>query len=667
MFTHSQLECSERPVSFITMLRLETSWENKMQNRHQSRAIAKSDTDSVKRASMWITGTALMLGMTLFATKSFADSHEEIIVSHGFNEYSDLKYPVDFEHLDYVNPDAPLGGEISISAQGTFDSMNPYATLEGTPGALSSIVWDTMMTTTSDEIGSNYCLLCSTMEYPADRSWVIFNMRDEVTFSDGTPMTAEDVIFTIELFSEQGTPSAASTVRALIKEMEILEGNRVKIHFNEDRPFRGRISQIGIFPIMSKAWFEETGARLDESGLEVSPGTSEYVLSSVDVGRQIVYERNPDYWGKDLPINVGRGNFDRIRIEYFADSSAAFEGFKGGEFTFRRENSSINWATAYDFPALDNGWVVKEELADGTMPAASGFVFNMDRPKFADRNVRRAIGLVYNFTWTNDNLQYGLFEQRTSFYENERLKATGLPEGDELAVLEQFRSQLPDEIFTQAAVEPHVSGDRPLDRGNLRTALGLMEDAGWVSGDDGLLRDAAGNTLDIEFLETRQSFDRIINPYIENLKRLGVNVSYNRVDPAQYQARRQDKDYDMIFGTYGTGIIEGTGFSQRFGCEDKDDVFNPAAYCSEVIDAIGDMIPDAADYDEMASLITAADRIMRHDYFVIPTWYLGKNWTAYFDMYEYPENLPEFGLGHLDYWWFNQEKFEGLRAAGALR
>ena len=650
------------------MLRLETPWENKMQNRHQSLAIAKSDTDSAKRASMWITGTALMVGMAFLATKSFADNHEEITVSHGFNEYSDLKYPIDFEHLDYVNPDAPLGGEISISAQGTFDSMNPFATLEGTPGALSSIAWERLMdNSVSDEIGSNYCVLCTTIEYPEDSAWVIFNLRDDVTFSNGAPMTAADVIFTFELFQEQGTPSFAQAMQALVTKAEIIDEYTVKFTFAEDAPIRSRIGQMGSNLVMSKAWFEETGARLDDSSLEVSPGTGEYMLSSVDVGRQIVYERNPDYWGKDLPINVGRGNFDRIRIEYFADSSAAFEGFKGGEFTFRRENSSINWATAYDFPALDKGWVVKEELADGTMPVASGFMFNMDRAKFADRNVRRAVGLVYNFTWTNDNLQYGLFEQRTSFYENERLKATGLPDGDELAVLEQFRSQLPDEIFTQAAVEPHVSGDRPLDRGNLRTALGLMEDAGWIAGDDGLLRDAAGNTLNIEFLETRQSFDRIINPYIENLKRLGVNVSYNRVDPAQYQARRQDKDYDMIFGAYGTGIVEGTGFSQRFGCEDKDDVFNPAAYCSEVIDAIGDMIPDAADYDEMASLITAADRVMRHDYFVVPTWYLGKNWTAYFDMYEYPENLPEFGLGHLDYWWFNQEKFEGLRAAGALR
>jgi microcin C transport system substrate-binding protein len=590
-----------------------------------------------------------------------------MIESHGFNEYGDLRYPADFAHLDYVNPDAPLGGEISVSANGTFDSMNPYATLSGSPGALSSSIWETILTATSDEVGSSYCLLCTSLEYPQDKSWVIFNMRDDVLFSDGTPMTVEDVIFTIELFIDQGTPSLSASLKVLIEDIEAVGDNAMKVTFSDEYPVRGRIGQIGGFPVMSKAWFEETGARLDEPSLETSPGTGEYVVGKVDVGRSIVYERNPEYWGKDVPINVGRGNFDSLRIEYFADSSAAFEAFKAGEFTFRRENSSINWATAYDFPALDREWVVKRELDDGTMPAASGFTFNMDREKFADRRVRRAIGLLYNFTWTNENLQYGLFQQRESFWENDRLKAVGVPQGRELEVLEGLRGQIADEIFTQEPVLPHTSGERPLDRGNLRKALALMEDAGWTTSGDGLLRNADGQTFDIEFLETRQSFDRIINPYIENLKRLGVNITYNRVDPSQYQARRQAKNYDMIYGGYRNSLQEGTGFSQRFGCEDKNDVFNPAAYCSEAIDTLGEQIPDAETYDEMAAMVMAADRILRHEYFMVPAWYLGKNWVAYFDMYEHPENLPEFGLGHLDYWWFNQEKFDVLRAAGAFQ
>ena len=636
-----------------------------MQNRHQNRAVARTKQDTRAKTAMWMSGTAILVGMSLLAGQAFADGH--VTVSHAYNEYGDIKYPADFAHLDYVNPDAPLGGEISVSSSGTFDSMNPFATLEGTPGALASAVWERLMTTTSDEVGTYYCLVCETLEYPDDNSYVIFNLRKDVTFSDGKPMTAADVIFTHELMRTQSTPSFQQGITALVESYEALDDYTVKFTFAEDAPARGRIGQMANALVMQKAWFEETGARLDQSSLEVSPGTSEYMTGSIDPGRQIIYERNPDYWGKDLPINVGRGNFDSIRIEYFADTSAAFEAFKAGEFTFRRENSSINWATSYDFPAIENEWVTRKELEDGTLPAATGFVFNLRDPKFADRRVRQAIGLVYNFTWTNDNLQYGLFQQRESFWENDRLKAAGLPEGRELEILEALGDKIDPEILTTEAVVPHTSGDRPLDRGNLRAALALMEEAGYTTGDDGLLIDADGNTLDVEFLETRQSFDRIINPYIENLKRLGVNVTYNRVDPAQYQARTQDNDFEMIFGYWVNGLQEGTGFSQKYGCEDKEDVFNPAGYCSEAIDELGEQIAAAEDYDEMAALVRAADRIMRHEYFIVPVWYLGKNWVAYFDMFEHPENLPEFGLGHLDYWWFNDEKYQALKTAGALR
>ncbi|MDP5085096.1 MAG: extracellular solute-binding protein [Yoonia sp.] len=638
-----------------------------MQNRPQSGALAAKRDRREMALKQWVVGSVIGVAALWAGSEVFADSHEVVIESHGYNDYGDLKYGPDAPYLDYVNPNAPLGGEISLSADGTFDSMNPFATLSGTPGALSSSIFERLMVTTSDEVGSYYCLLCTTIEYPEDRSWVIFNLRDDITFSDGTPMTAQDVVFTHELLREQATPSYASYIKELVPSYEAIDDYTVRFDFAEDFPTRGRVTQMGSSLVMSKAWFEETGARLDEARIETSPGTAEYVISSVDPGRQIIYTRNPDYWGVDHPMQIGRGNYDSIRIEYFADSSAAFEGFKAGEFTFRRETSSINWATSYDFPAIEAGWVKKEELEDGTLPAASGFVFNLRREKFQDRNVRRALGLMYNFTWTNETLQYGLFQQRESFWENDRLKAAGLPEGRELEMLETVRDMLPPEIFTEEALLPHQSGDRPLDRANLRAALALMEEAGFTSGEDGLLRDADGNTLDVEFLETRQSFDRIINPYIENLERLGVNITYNRVDPSQFQARTQSNDFDMIFDSYNNGLQEGSGLGQKYGCEDRDDVFNPAGFCSEAVDALTDLVRDAADYDEMAAGVRAIDRIMRYEYYMVPTWYAGRNWVAYYDFYEYPENLPEFGLGHLDYWWFNQEKFDTLAAAGAFQ
>ena len=481
------------------------------------------------------------------------ESHETVIVSHGYNEYDELKYGPDANHLDYVNPDAPKGGEVSIAAIGTFDSMNPYATGIGNWGLLSTIGYEDMMTSTSDEVGSIYCVLCETIEYPESKDWVIFNMRRDVKFSDGVQMTAADVLFAFELLKEQGTPSYAAFVNQAVAKAELLDDYTLKFTFTEGFPRRSLIETMGSLPAFPKHWYEATGARLDESRLEIGPGTGEYVLESLDAGRQIIYARNPDYWGKDHWIKKGTGNYDRIRVEYFGDSSAAFEAFKAGEYTFRRENSSLNWATRYDFPAIENGTIKKERLADGALPGATGFVFNMYRDKFADRNVRRAIGEVFNFEWTNQNLQYGLFFHRKSFWENDRLRATGLPEGDELALLEPFRDQLPEAIFTEEVFVPDSGSNRPRDRRAIRRALALMAEAGFTPGDDGLLRDADGKTLDVEIIEDQQSFDRIILPYVENLKALGVNVTYNRIDPAQYQNRRQNNDYDILFGGYSAG------------------------------------------------------------------------------------------------------------------
>ncbi len=611
---------------------------------------------------------ALALGASLaFPGIAKSEGHETIIVSHGYNEYDELKYAADAPHLDYVNPDAPTGGEFSIAVIGTFDSMNPYATGIGSPGALSTTMYEDMMVTTADEVGSYYCLLCTTLEYPESQDWVIFNLRDDVTFSDGTPMNGEHVLFAFELLKEQGTPSYAAFVNANVESAELLEPYRIKFTFKEGVPRRSLIPTMGSLPAWPKHWYEETGARLDESRLEIGPGTGEYVLDEIDVGRQITYKRNPDYWGADHFLKVGHGNYDGLRVEYFGDTIAAFEGFKAGEVTFRQENSSLNWATAYDFPALDKGWVVKATLPNGNLPAARGFIFNMQDPKFADRSLRLAIGRMFNFTWTNENLQYGLFQQREAFWENDRLKATGVPEGRELELLEPFRDQLPEAIFTEEAFLPHESGARPLDRRNLRAALALMEEAGYTPGSDGLLRDANGNILSVEFIEDTQSMDRIILPYMENLKALGVDITYNRIDPAQYQDRTQNKDFEMRDAAYAVGLVEGSGLSQRFGCEDRDDVFNDAGYCNPVVDALAESLLDVETYDEMAAHIRAIDRIMRYDYFVVPVWSLQESWVAHYDMYEYPEELPPFNIGFLDFWWIDEDKAAGLKAEGALK
>lgn len=619
-----------------------------------------------RRRSTTVFSDLRMIAVTV-ATVAFATSAmaENIITSHGFSTFGELKYPADFKHLDYVNPDAPKGGEIATWSRGTFDTFNPYAA-KGVPAALATIGYESLMEGTADEVSAEYCLLCESLEYPESQDWVIFHMRPEARFSDGTPVTAQDVVFSHELLLEQGLPSYAEAVRALIPTAEALDDHTVKFTFAPDVPRKGLIGQAGSVPVWSKAWYEKTGARLDESNLEISPGSGPYVLDSYDINRRIIYKRNPDYWGKDLPINIGRHNFDTIRVEYFGDTQAAFEAFKAGAFTFRQENSSLAWATQYDFPALNDGYVVKDTLEDGTLPGATGFVFNLRREKFQDERVREALGLMYNFTWTNDSLQYGLFQQRNSFWQGSALEAKGVPEGDELALLETVSDMIDPAILTEPAVMAHESGDRQLDRKNLRKALKLMEEAGWEVDDNGVLT-KDGKTFDLEFLSVSPSLDRIILPYIDNLKALGVNATFNRVDPAQYQQRSNNFDYDVVFDGYRVGLEEGLGLDQRFGSGGVNDVFNPAGYSSPAVDKLIEVAVDAKSYDEMATSVQAIDRIMRADRFVVPVWYLGKYWVAYYDMFEHPETLPPYALGQLDFWWFNEDKYEQLKAKGALR
>jgi microcin C transport system substrate-binding protein len=592
---------------------------------------------------------------------------ETITKAHAFSDLGEIKYPADFAHLDYVNVNAPKGGEISSSRQGTFDSVNAYSR-KGRATALSVLPFERLMTSTLDDPYGSYCLICETIEYPESQDWVIFHLRPEVKFSDGTPATAHDVKFTVDLFLEQGLPSFAEAVKALYKSVEVLDDYRIKFTFQPDIPRKGLISQAGSSPVFSKAWFEETGARLDEPAQKFTPGTGPYVVDIVEPSKRITVKRNPEYWGKDLPINIGRHNFDTIREEYFADNAAAFEAYKSGVFTFRQETSSLQWATAYDkFPNLSNGHVIKKELPNGSLPTATGFAFNLRLEKFQDIRVRQAIALMYNFTWTNETLQYGLFAQRESFWQNTDLAARGKPTGLELEYLEEIRDLVDPAIFTEDAVMPHESSSRQLDRKSLRRALALLDEAGYETGDDGQMR-KDGKTLDVEFLEQSPSFDRLVLPFIENLKRLGINASYNRIDPAQYTNLTRDFKYDMVYDFYRNGLEEGQGLSQRYGSKEAAfSLFNPAGYSSAAVDALIEKVLNGTTYDEMEAGLRAIDRIMRAELFIIPIWYNDKHWVTYYDQYEHPENLPPFGLGQYDFWWYNADKADALKAAGVLK
>lgn len=613
-----------------------------------------------------ILSVPLMIAALLMSTL-MAFAQEATIKSHGISTFGELKYPADFKHLDYVNADAPKGGEISTWTSGTFDSMNPY-TRKGRAGALSSVFFESLLTQTSDEIGASYGLLAESLEYPESRDWVIFTLRPEVAFSDGSPLTAEDVLFSYELFLNDGLPSFRAVLAQQVETAEVLNPQQIKYTFKADIPKRDVIDTVGGLPVFSKKWFIDNDAGLDESRLEPALGSGPYMLDSYDINQRIVYKRNPDYWGQELPINIGRNNFDRIRIEYFGDSIAAFEGFKSGAYTFRIENSSKTWATAYDFPGVNNGTVVKAELEDGTIAPGQSFVMNLRRPQFQDPRVREAIGLMFNFEWSNDTLFFGLYERITSFWDNSELKATGTPSPEELVLLEPLADVLPAGVLTEEAVMPPSSGARQLDRRNLRKASALLDEAGWVVGDDGLRRNAAGDTLKIEFLEDSPTFDRVINPYVSSLQALGIDAVYNRVDSAQYTDRTRNFDFDMITDQFPMGYEPGAGLMQYFGSETADNsVFNSMGLKSEAVDSLIQTVMAAETREELQVAVRALDRVLRAERFWVPQWFKNKHTVAYYDQYEYPDPLPPYGLGYLDFWWYNADKGEKLKAAGALK
>ena len=624
-------------------------------------ALRQGADGGLSRLALFVLTAALALLITAWAARAGTT------VSHGYSFLGDLKYPADFAHLDYVNPDAPKGGEIAIANQtGSFDSFNPYAR-KGVSATLASIGIERLMTGTADEIGSSYCLLCETLEYPDDLSWVIFTLRPEARFADGTPVTAEDVVFTHELFMEQGLPSYRASVKRVIAGAEALDARRVKFTFVEDSPLRERIDLAGATPVMSRAWMTARDYRLDETNIEPIMGSGPYQLDSFKINERIVYRRNPDYWGEDLPINIGRNNFDTIRIEYFADANAAFEGFKAGAYTFRDENSSKQWATGYDFPALRKGWVVKATLPDGTMAPGQAFVMNMRREKFQDIRVREAIGLMFNFEWSNKTLFYGLYARINSFQENSYLAAEGLPTPGELALLEPLADILPAGVLTEPAVMAPTSRARQFDRRNAAAASALLDEAGWKVGADGIRRNAAGETLRIEFLNRSPAFDRIINPYVENLRRIGVDAVLNRVDNAQYVDRRYAFDYDIITDNLSFGYEPGGNLEQMFGSREMEkSVFNSAGVADPAVDALIAEVRAAQTKPALVTAVKALDRTLRAMRFWVPQWYKDVHTVAYFDMFEHPETLPPYDLGYLDFWWFDADGYESLKAAGAL-
>lgn len=633
----------------------------------QTRVIATTQRQSAAAGFRMLFTVMVALALAVLMVAG-ARAEPKIIKSHGISTFGDLKYPADFSHFDYVNPDAPKGGEFTTWGFGTFDSLTPYI-LKGNAATLSTAFFDSLMTGNLDEPDSLYGLVAHTIEYPEDRSWVIFHMRPEAQFSDGTPVQAKDVVFSLNVLRDKGVP----TYKVLFKDFETVEALddlTVKFTFATDGPLRELPMTAAGIPIFSKAYYEDRD--FAKSTLEPPLGSGAYELLAVDAGRSVSYKRRDDYWARDLPVNVGQNNFDVLKVEYFADYTAAFEAFKGGAYGFREEFLSKLWATGYDFPALDKGWVIKEELPDGNPAGTQGFWFNTRRAHLKDPLVRQAISMAFNFEWSNEILFYSIYTRTDSFWENSDMQAEGMPSDAELALLEPLRADIPESVFTEPAFVPATSNAAKVsDRKVLRRAGKLLDQAGWPVGDDGLRYNAAGQKLTIEILNDGPSFERIINPYVENLKRLGVNAVYTLVDSAQAQDREKNFDFDLVTRRYSMSETPGIELRGMLGSAAADALGsrNIAGVSNPAVDALIVKIESAKSREELDVAVKALDRVLRAMHIWVPQWYKPSHTIAYFDIFErpYTDTPPKTSLGELSIWWYNPEKAAALKAAGAFQ
>ncbi|MCK0149858.1 extracellular solute-binding protein [Marivita sp. S6314] len=628
-------------------------------------------------------GTAIGTAAGFAGLPGFAESHsadgDEIIRSHGYSFFGDLKYPAGFTHFDYVNPDAPKGGEIVLSARGTFDGFNRWAWKSGNPESYSSLVGESMFASgawgtpvPADSLTDQYCFIAREVEYPKNKTWCVFHMRDDVVFRNGAPLRAKDAAFSHNLWLEQGIRSYARAVSERVTGVEVIDDLTLRYTFADDISRRSLVSQVGGTPILSEDWYKETGERLDEGSVVSPMGSGPYQVGDYELNRYVIYERNPNYWGWDHPANVGRYNFDRIRIEYFADATAEFEAFKAGVYTFRSEGSSKRWSTGYDFPAVQRGDVITEEIENQNAPVNQGIIFNTLRSPVDDRTVRHALSLAFNYEWTRDSLESGLTTQRKSFAEGQEWEAKGVPEGAELAFLESLGDVVPEELLTEEVVLPHTSDpSRDADRRNQRRAMRLLASVGWTVNDQGQMVNEAGEQMSLDFLvltswdDTRKA---TIEIYTQTLRSWGIEVNADAVDSAQGQRRFLDKDYDLIWMRYQSFSVPGTGLRQLFGSETAEvSSWNPGALRSPIVDAIIERALAAQSREEEITALTALDRALRYERIIVHAGYVPDYWVAYYDMFERPEQLPQLAMGVLDFWWFNQDKYEALKASGALR
>ena len=598
---------------------------------------------------------ALAAALALASAAGVRAADPRVTESHGLSMYGNLKYGPGFKRFDYVNPDAPKGGDVRLAAIGTFDSLNPFI-LKGVPAAGIGQLFETLTVASSDEPFAEYGLIAESVEVPADRSWVAFTLRPEARFQDGSPITAEDVIWTFQALKTKGHPFYRSYYAQVLK-AEALGLRKVKFSFgpgdNRELPLIA-----GQMPVLSRAYWSKHD--FEKTTLEAPLGSGPYRVESVDAGRSVVYRRVKDYWGAKLPVRVGQNNFDTIRYDYYRDSTVALEAFKAGQYDFRQENGAKNWATAYNVSAVTQGLVKKEEIPNQVPTGMQAYVFNTRRPIFQDRRVRQALGYPFDFEWTNKNLFYGAYARTKSYFSNSELGSSGLPGPEELKVLEPFRSRIPAEVFTKEYQPPVTDGSGDI-RANLREALGLLKEAGWVVQGQKLVNARTGEPMQFEILLADPSFERITLPFAKNLERLGVAARVRTVDTAQYQNRVDNFDFDMTVVVWAESLSPGNEQTDSWTSERASipGSRNLAGIRDPVVDKLVELVISASDRQSLISRTRALDRVLLWGFYAIPHWHIQSFRVVYWDKFDRPRISPKYALG-FETWWMDARKEAAL-------
>lgn len=574
---------------------------------------------------------------------------------HALAMHGQPKYGPDFPHFDYVNPDAPKGGTLRQGAVGSFDSFNPYI-IRGDAAPGSTI--ETLLKASADEAFTEYGLIAETIEVPEDRSWVIFTLRPEARWHDGEPITVEDVIFSFETLTTKASPFYRYYYGS-VASVEKVGPRRVKFSFTEAMN-RELPLIVGQMPILPKHYWE--GRDFEKPTLEPPLGSGAYRVKSFEAGRYVVLERVKDYWGKDLPVNVGQDNFDEIRIEYFRDESVLRQALKSGVIDVRLENQAKAWALDYDIPAVRDGWLKKEAIPNQRPTGMQAFAFNTRRGIFKDPRVRQALAYAFDFEWTNEHLFFGQYTRSESYFSNSELASHGLPQGEELEILERYRGRIPEEVLTTEYRAPSTDGSG-WPRDNLAKAFELLAEAGWVVRDMRLVNEETGRPMRFEFLLVSQSFERIVLPLQRNLARLGIDMNIRLVDQSQYINRVTQYDFDMISEVWPQSDSPGNEQREFWGsaAADQPGSRNTAGVKDPVVDELIELIIQAPDRESLIARCRALDRVLLWGHYGIPNWHSRVDRWLYWDKFSRPEVTPDQGTS-TSYWWYDEEKAARLAA-----